>query len=39
MTLVQKDDKNGETFLKIPVKNQNIVENGLKLLGQLLGGK
>ena len=38
-TLVQKDDKTGETYLKIPVKNQNIVENGLKLLGQLLGGK
>lgn len=38
-TLVQKDDKTGETYLKIPVKNQAIIENGLKLLGQLLGGR
>jgi superfamily II DNA or RNA helicase len=37
--LVKTDAATGETFLQIPVKNAAIVENGLKLLGQLLGGK
>jgi superfamily II DNA/RNA helicase len=37
--LVKTDATTGETFLQIPVKNAAIVENGLKLLGQLLGGK
>jgi superfamily II DNA/RNA helicase len=38
-SLVKTDAATGETFLQIPVKNAAIVENGLKLLGQLLGGK
>lgn len=37
-TLVKKDENTGNTYLQIPVKNQATVENGLKLLGQLLGG-
>ena len=36
-SLVQKDEKTGETYLKIPVENADIVQNGLKLLGGLLG--
>ncbi len=35
-TLVKKDES-GNTYLKIPVKNEQIIENGLKLLGQFLG--
>lgn len=37
-TIVQKDEKSGESYLKIPVQSKEIVENGIKLLGQLLGG-
>ncbi len=37
-TLVKKDEKTGNTYLQIPVENQKVVENGLKMLGQLLGG-
>ncbi|MCZ2100771.1 MAG: DEAD/DEAH box helicase [Chitinophagales bacterium] len=37
-TLVKKDEKSGQTYLQIPVKNEEIVENGLKMLGQLLAG-
>jgi SNF2 family DNA or RNA helicase len=37
-TLVKTDAATGETFLQIPVKSAAIVENGLKLIGQLLGG-
>jgi superfamily II DNA/RNA helicase len=36
--LVKTDESTGNTYLQIPVKNQAVVENGLKLLGQLLGG-
>ncbi|MBI1836951.1 MAG: DEAD/DEAH box helicase [Flavobacteriia bacterium] len=35
--LVQTDEKTGETFLKIPVKNQEVIENGLKIFGKLFG--
>jgi SNF2 family DNA or RNA helicase len=36
--LVKTDDKTGETYLKIPVKSKEIIENGLKLFGKLFGG-
>ncbi|MGH1437349.1 MAG: DEAD/DEAH box helicase [Lewinella sp.] len=36
-SLVKKDEKTGETYLKIPVENADIVQNGLKLLSGLLG--
>lgn len=35
-TLV-KTDENGDTYLKIPVKNEKIIQNGINLLQQLLG--
>lgn len=34
--LVQKDKKTGETYLKIPVESEDIVQNAIKLLGGLL---
>lgn len=36
-TLVHTDEKTGETYLKIPVKNQEMIENGLKMLGKFFG--
>ena len=36
-TIVKTDEKTGETYLKIPVKNQEMIENGLKLLGKFFG--
>ena len=36
-SLVKTDKNTGETFLKIPVKNTETVENGLKILVNLLG--
>jgi SNF2 family DNA or RNA helicase len=36
--LVQKDEANGQTYLKIPVENQKMVENAFALFAGLLGG-
>ena len=36
-TLVKTDEKTGETYLKIPIKNQDMIENGLKMLGKFFG--
>lgn len=38
-SIVKKDEKTGETYLKIPVKNQELLETGIKMLGQLFGRK
>ncbi len=38
-TLVKTDETTGQAYLQIPVKNAEIVEKGLRLLGQLLGGE
>ncbi|MBX2876526.1 MAG: DEAD/DEAH box helicase [Saprospiraceae bacterium] len=35
--LVKKDEASGETYLKIPVENAEVVQNAVKLLGGLLG--
>jgi SNF2 family DNA or RNA helicase len=37
-TIVQKDETDGKTYLKIPVENQKIVENAFILFAGLLGG-
>jgi SNF2 family DNA or RNA helicase len=37
-TIVQKDESDGRTYLKIPVENQKIVENAFALFAGLLGG-
>ncbi|MEZ5040249.1 MAG: DEAD/DEAH box helicase [Saprospiraceae bacterium] len=34
--LVQKDEKSGETYLRIPVESADVVQNAVKLLGGLL---
>jgi SNF2 family DNA or RNA helicase len=36
--IVQKDETDGKTYLKIPVENQKIVENAFALFAGLLGG-
>lgn len=35
-TIVQKDEKTGQTFVKLPVENEQAVEGMLNLLGGLL---
>ena len=35
-SLVRKDERTGETYLKIPVDGEDVVRNGLKLLSGLL---
>lgn len=37
-SLVQKDESTGQTYLKIPVQNQEVVSNALQVLGALFGG-
>ncbi len=37
-TIVQKDEADGKTYLKIPVENQKMVENAFALFAGLLGG-
>jgi len=37
-TIVQKDDTDGKTYLKIPIENQKVVENAFALFAGLLGG-
>jgi len=34
-SIVQKDEKDGKTYLKIPVENEKVIENALTLLGGL----
>jgi SNF2 family DNA or RNA helicase len=34
--LVEKDETSGQTYLKIPVENSEVVQNAVKLLGGLL---
>ncbi|NJK94785.1 MAG: SWF/SNF helicase family protein [Bacteroidales bacterium] len=37
-SLVQKDEKDGKAYLKIPVENEKVVENVLSLFAGLMGG-
>jgi superfamily II DNA/RNA helicase len=37
-TIVQKDESDGKTYLKIPVENQKMVENAFALFAGFLGG-
>jgi SNF2 family DNA or RNA helicase len=37
-TIVQKDEKDGKTYLKIPIESQKTVENAFALFAGLLGG-
>lgn len=37
-SIVQKDENTGQTFLKIPVENQAVVQNALTLFGSLFAG-
>jgi SNF2 family DNA or RNA helicase len=34
-SIVQKDEKTGQTYLKIPVESQDVVQNALSVLGNL----
>ncbi len=36
-TIVQKDESDGKTYLKIPIENQKVVENAFALFAGLLG--
>ncbi len=38
-TIIHTDDKSGESFLKIPIKNASVIENGLIILGRIFSGK
>jgi SNF2 family DNA or RNA helicase len=38
-TVVQKDEKDGRTYLKIPVKNEKVIENALALFAGIFGQK
>ena len=37
-TIVQKDETDGKTYIKIPIENQKVVENAFALFAGLLGG-
>ncbi len=37
--IVEKDKKSGQTYLKIPVESEALVQNAMTLLGSLLGGR
>jgi hypothetical protein len=37
-SIVAKDEQTGQTYLKIPIENAQVVENAMKLLGGLLAG-
>lgn len=37
-SIVATDEKTGQTYLKIPVENAEVVENAVRLLGGLLAG-
>jgi superfamily II DNA/RNA helicase len=38
-TLVQKDEKDGITYLKIPIENEKVIENALTLLAGIFNQK
>lgn len=38
-TIIQKDETNGKTYLKIPIENQEVIENAVALFAGLLGKK
>ena len=38
-TVVQKDEKDGKTYLKIPVENEKVIENALALFASFFGQK
>jgi SNF2 family DNA or RNA helicase len=38
-TVVQKDEKDGKTYLKIPVENEKVIENALALFAGIFGQK
>ena len=38
-SITEKDEKTGQTYLKIPVENQEVLTNVLNLVGQLFGKK
>jgi hypothetical protein len=38
-TVVQKDEKDGKTYLKIPVENEKVIENALALFAGIFNQK
>lgn len=38
-SIVQKDERDGKTYLKIPVENEKVIENTLALLAGIFGQK
>lgn len=38
-SIVQKDEKDGKTYLKIPIENEKVIENALALLAGFFGQK
>ena len=38
-SIVQKDEKDGKTYLKIPVENEKVIENALALLAGIFSQK
>ena len=38
-SITEKDEKTGQTYLKIPVENQEVLTNVLNMVGQLFGKK
>ena len=38
-SITEKDEKTGQTYLKIPVENQQVLTNVLSMVGQLFGKK
>ena len=38
-SITEKDEKTGQTYLKIPLENQEVLTNVLNMVGQLFGNK
>ena len=38
-SITEKDKKTRKTYRKIPVENENLIQNALQMLGNLMGGK
>jgi hypothetical protein len=38
-SITEKDEKTGQTYLKIPLESQEALTNVLSLVGNLFGGK
>jgi len=38
-SIVQRDEKDGKTYLKIPVENEKVIENALALLAEIFNPK